>query len=93
MKVVYCGGCNPHIDRTAVAEALSADPEASAEATVYLSGCPRACASRHCLTTDDPATILVAGELVDGTPTRAAEIAAVVRAHVEGALNGLEIGV
>jgi len=28
VKVVYCGGCNPHIDRTAVAaEVPTDDPE------------------------------------------------------------------
>ena len=81
MKVVYCGGCNPHIDRVAVAEALSpADCGADPEVTVYLSGCPRACASGHLLTSDDPA-VVVAGELVDGVPIPAAELAAAVIAR------------
>jgi hypothetical protein len=58
VKVVYCGGCNPHIDRTAVAA--------------------RACASDHLLTSDDPGTVVVAGELVDGVPTPASELAPTV---------------
>jgi hypothetical protein len=79
VKVVYCGGCNPHIDRTAVAAELPADdPEVDPEATVHLSGCPRACASDHLLVSDDPGTVVVAGELVDGVPTPAPELAPTV---------------
>ena len=48
MKVVYCGGCNPHIDRAAVAAGLPVDdPDVRPGTTVHLSGCPRACASDH----------------------------------------------
>ena len=76
VKVVYCGGCNPHIDRTAVAAELPADdPDVAPGATVHLSGCPRACASDHLLVSDDPGTVVVAGELVDGVPTPAPELA------------------
>ncbi len=79
MKVVYCGGCNPHIDRTAVAAQLSADdPEGDPGVTVHVNGCPRACASGHLLVSDDPGTVVVAGELVDGVPTPAAELAPTV---------------
>ena len=76
VKVVYCGGCDPHIDRTAVAAALPADdPDVGPGATVHVSGCPRACASDPVLTSDDPGTVVVAGELVDGVPTPAPELA------------------
>jgi len=76
LKVVYCGGCNPHIDRTAVAaELLADDPDVDPGATLHLSGCPRACASDHKLSSDDPGTVVVAGELVDGVPTPAPELA------------------
>ena len=96
MKVVYCGGCNPHIDRTAVAAELAVgrpatepaaesaaglpadDPDAGTGATVHLSGCPRACASDHLLVSDDPSAVVVAGELVDGVPTPAPELAPTV---------------
>ena len=48
VKVVYCGGCNPHIDRAAVAAGLPVDdPDVRPGTTVHLSGCPRACASDH----------------------------------------------
>jgi hypothetical protein len=88
--VVFCGGCNPHIDRTAVADELPLDdPDVRLGATVHLSGCPRACASGHRLTgrgdtggegarDDEGTTVIVAGELVDGVPTPASAIAAAV---------------
>jgi len=48
VKVVYCGGCNPHIDRAAVAAGLPVDdPDVPAGTTVQISGCQRACASDH----------------------------------------------
>jgi hypothetical protein len=83
MKVVYCGGCNPHIDRAAVAAALPVDdPDVRPGATVHLSGCPRACASGHQLVAegdrrytcgtplDEPATPLYrqAGAGAEGAP-------------------------
>ena len=77
--VVFCGGCNPHIDRTAVAAELPvADDDVRPGTTVHLSGCPRACASDHQLASDDPDATVVAGELVDGVVTPAAEIAPTV---------------
>jgi hypothetical protein len=91
VAVVYCGGCNPHIDRAAVAAELSGAEQPAAGATVYLSGCPRACASGHELSRptgdagegDGPhggdRAVVVAGELVDGVPTSAADIAAAVK--------------
>ena len=53
VKVVYCGGCNPHIDRAAVAAGLPVDdPDVRPGTTVHLNGCPRACASDHQLVAD-----------------------------------------
>ena len=73
VKVVYCGGCNPHIDRAAVAAALPLDdPDVPPGTTVHLSGCPRACASGHQLVAggDEPATPLYgqAGEGAKSAP-------------------------
>jgi hypothetical protein len=77
--VVYCGGCNPHVDRTAIARELADSPTfVRPGASVYLSGCPRACASEHRLTYGAPATAVVAGALVDGVLTPADDIAATV---------------
>lgn len=84
VTVVYCGGCNPHIDRAAIAAGIPADdPDARAGATVHLSGCPRACASAQMLTSDDPSAVVVAGELVDGVPTPAADLVAAVARKIK----------
>jgi hypothetical protein len=78
-RIVYCGGCNPHIDRGAVASELELAPVfVRPGATVYLSGCPRACASEHRLATDDPAAAIVAGAQVDGVPASAEDLATAV---------------
>jgi hypothetical protein len=74
VKVVYCGGCNPHIDRAAVAAGLPVDdPDVPPGTTVHLSGCPRACASGHQLVADgdEPAASLhgQAGAGAEGAPT------------------------
>jgi hypothetical protein len=73
VKVVYCGGCNPHIDRAAVAAGLPVDdPNVPPGTTVHLSGCPRACASGHQLvaTGDEQAGAGAEGALAgrDGPP-------------------------
>jgi hypothetical protein len=93
VKVVYCGGCNPHIDRAAVAAGLPVDdPDVRPGTTVHLSGCPRACASGHQLVVESgeegaegaPAgrdaarVVVIAGELVDGVPTPSRELAPTV---------------
>ncbi len=79
-RVVYCGGCNPHIDRGAVADEVTAAPTfVRPGGVLYLSGCSRACASDHRLLSDDPASAVVAGSTVDGVPVPAAQIAAAVR--------------
>ena len=82
LKVVFCGGCNPRIDRSAVAaalrdEALPAGTEG--EVTVHLSGCERACASGHALVLDETRLIVVAGECVDGRPTPGAALPETIR--------------
>ncbi len=82
LKVVYCGGCNPQIDREALAAALHADPafgEDDTELTVHLSGCGRACASGRALTLEGSRVVVVAGECLDGHPTRAGELAETIR--------------
>ena len=82
LRVVYCGGCDPQIDREALAAALRADPapgEGDAELTVHLSGCGRACASGRALTLDGVRVVVVAGECVDGRPTPDGELADTIR--------------
>jgi hypothetical protein len=93
-RVVYCGGCNPEIDRAAIARELEANtaagqapiagslPAAATGPTVLLSGCARACASGHQLV-DESAGPVVAGEFVDGVPTPAGAIAAAIARRLE----------
>jgi len=85
VKVVYCGGCNPHIDREAVAAGLPVDdPEVPEGSTVHVSGCPRACASDH--------RLVVAGDkrCADGTPLEepAAQLYGQAGAGAKGAPAG-----
>jgi hypothetical protein len=78
IKVRFCGGCNPAIDRAAVvAEALACD--VGADATLYVSGCARACASDKRLRLEEDAAVVVAGEHVDGEPTAAPQLANAVK--------------
>ena len=84
LRIVFCGGCNPHIDRGAVAAAAQGEATgAAAGATLFVSGCTRACASDHRLTGERPDHVVVAGETVEGRPTREDGIPAAVRRTLE----------
>ena len=49
MRIVFCGGCNPVIDRVALADELRADPElAGLDVEIDISGCSRSCATSSC---------------------------------------------
>jgi len=81
LKVVYCGGCNPAIDRVAIAgevsRALAGEPAAGQRVTLYVSGCQRSCAAGHrAVAGDDEAAVVIAGEHVNAIPTAAGRIAA-----------------
>jgi hypothetical protein len=82
LTVLYCGGCNPHIDRAAVAAEVRGSEDAPSTGTLYLSGCPRACASDHRLIVDGRAAV-VAGANVNGVPTEPRDLASVVRAKLK----------
>lgn len=83
VKVVFCGGCNPRIDRAALAAALrdgeAFPPGMQGEVTVHLSGCERACASGHALLLDDVSIVVVAGECLDGRPAPGPALADTIR--------------
>lgn len=72
LEIRYCGGCNPVIDRVALARSVADDPEATG--TLYISGCVRACASGSQLRLEEGAAVVVAGEHVDGRPTAAPDL-------------------
>jgi hypothetical protein len=80
MKILYCGGCNPHIEREALAAELEADERLrDSDVAVYISGCRRSCRTGHRLVLDTPGTLVVAGEHLDGTPVPATELAERIR--------------
>ena len=82
ITVRFCGGCNPVIDRVAVAAEAQACG-AGAGATLYVSGCARACASGRQLKLDQDAAVVVAGEHVDGEPTAAPAMAQKVKDRLQ----------
>ena len=92
MKIVYCGGCNPQIDRRALVDALLEESAlADLDITIYVSGCARACASGHELTiVTDNATVIVAGECLDARATEAAKLVTEIKRKLQGAADGLE---
>jgi len=80
VRIVFCGGCNPVIDRVALADELRADPALAAlDVEVDISGCSRSCATGQLLVSDDPGVVVVAGRHLDGTLLEPAELAAAVR--------------
>jgi hypothetical protein len=82
LAVRFCGGCNPVIDRVAVAAGARSNG-AGAGATLYVSGCARACASGRRLRLEEGAAVVVAGEHVDGEPTAAPGIARKVKDRLQ----------
>ena len=80
LTVRFCGGCNPVIDRAAVA-AEAQSGVAGAGATLYVSGCARACASGRRLRLQESPAVVVAGEHVDDEPIAAPGIAQEVTTH------------
>ena len=86
----FCGGCNPVIDRTAVAEEARAC--GGAGATLYVSGCLRACASGKRLSLDEGAAVVVAGEHVDGEPTASPHLAQEVKDRLRRSRTDSETG-
>jgi len=80
VKIFFCGGCNPHIDREGVAAELAGDERLrERDVVVYVSGCQRSCRAGKRLVLETPGTIVVAGEHVDGTPVAAREIVTRIR--------------
>ncbi len=80
MRIVFCGGCNPVIDRVALADELRRDPElAGMDVEIDLSGCSRSCAAGQALASERPDVVVVAGRHVDGRPLDERELAGRVR--------------
>ena len=86
LEVHYCGGCNPTIDRVALAAEVAA--EDGVGGTLYVSGCVRACASGSQLKIEEDAAVVVAGEHVDGRPTAAPHLAEKVKERLRESRKG-----
>lgn len=79
MRIVFCGGCNPVIDRVALADALTADPRlADLDVEIDVSGCSRSCAAGQELTSERPDVLVVAGRYLDGRPLDETELVAAI---------------
>jgi hypothetical protein len=80
VRIVFCGGCNPVIDRVALADELRADPElADLDVEIDISGCSRSCATAQLLVSGRPDVVIVAGRNLDGGLIEPADIVAAVR--------------
>jgi hypothetical protein len=80
VRIVFCGGCNPVIDRVTLADELKSDPElAGVDVEIDLSGCSRSCAAGRALASERPDVVVVAGRHVDGRPLDERELAGRVR--------------
>ena len=83
MRIVFCGGCNPVIDRVALADELRADPDlAELDVEIDISGCSRSCAAGQQLADERPGLLVVAGRHLDGRPLDPAELAAAIRQKI-----------
>ena len=80
MRIVFCGGCNPVIDRVALADEFRADPDLSdRQVEIFVSGCSRSCAAGHELARPKVGVLVVAGRHLDGVALEPAELAAAIR--------------
>lgn len=77
VEISFCGGCDPHIDRVTIVEAVARGyrtvrtapgRQAPRQPALYMCGCRRACAGGHRLLIDEEDAVVVAGEHVDAVP-------------------------
>jgi len=80
VRIVFCGGCNPVIDRVALADELRADPALAAlDVEIDISGCSRSCAAGQQLAGATPDVLVVAGRHLDGRLLEPSELAAAIK--------------
>jgi hypothetical protein len=94
VRVRYCGGCNPVIDRKAVVNRLenlaeSEGPiicftgaEEPADVLVLVNGCPHACLEEEAAVENVPWYVSIQGEQVDCKPVAEHRLAEVVRQKI-----------
>lgn len=94
VAIKYCGSCNPQTDVGWIGCAVRRLLEernieivpfdsANLDAAILLCGCPRACVDRPEVSRLAPATVVVAGETVNWTPTQEANIPSRVQRELE----------
>jgi hypothetical protein len=97
--VKYCGGCNPHIERSKFVDELKkilaeemhltvCRGQEKWELGILVCGCATACADRPEIRELAPEWILVAGPNVDIEPTPVAEMARVVALKIRKYFGG-----
>lgn len=84
IKIRYCGGCNPEIDRSETAaqlrEALkdrakwTNDPQAEADVTLHLSGCAHACLDEENATSETGPVVSIQGLRVNRQSVNSEEL-------------------
>ncbi len=99
IAIKFCGGCNPRVNRGAIAAKLAALLAArgcrvvfnaldDAGAVIYLSGCAANCARRY--SESDLPAVAIAGEMIDGLATPATDLANAAVAKVVSLLSRLD---
>ncbi len=95
----FCGCCNPYVELSRIARHLHTIGEhckdleiaplvsREAEVVVILCGCPRACVDTAENRIGKLATVVVAGESVDGEPVRESSLAVAVERKLVGVLS------
>ncbi|MFP4452144.1 MAG: hypothetical protein ACLFNW_12465 [Desulfobacterales bacterium] len=84
IKIRYCGGCNPEIDRSETAaqlrEALkdraewTYDPQAEADVTLHLSGCAHACLDEETTSSETGPVVSIQGLRVNRQSVNSEEL-------------------
>jgi len=75
VRIRYCGGCNPEIERREIVEQLmerftgrvnwTYDPETPADLTLHVCGCAHACLDEEEAPADPPRVVSIQGLRVD----------------------------
>ena len=97
--VKYCGGCNPHIDRSALVQEIErllspgwkmvADqPTNQWEKAILVCGCPVACADRPAIRNLARQWVLVSGPMIDLEYVPEDKMAAVIVQKIQQEMPG-----
>lgn len=98
VSIIFCGGCNPRIDRGCLANSIRCLAEelnlrvvfnrTDADLIIYLSGCSANCAWRY--KQADKAHVIVSGAAVDAFAVRKSELVKEIMSRVRDYFERLE---